>query len=120
MSLLKWIWGLLKRIWHFLDYLVRFVVDIFSSVLAWVIAGLAWVVHEVFQYVGEFFYNFFAQLEDVSIDSLPSQPLADWLGRDVLALDVAWECVIVVVSLWFAAKIARLGVTPIRVLLDLL
>lgn len=120
MSVLKWIWGLLQKMWHFIDHLARFLVDIFSSVLAWIIAGLAWVVHSIFHYLGEFFYNFFAQLEDVTTGSLPAQPLADWLGRDVLALDVGWECIIIIVSLWFAAKIARLGVTPIRVLIDLI
>lgn len=120
MSVLKWIWGLLKRLFSFVDYLVRFVVDIFSSVLAWLIAGFAWLIHQVFQYVGEFFYNMFASIEDVAVGGLPASSLADWLGRDVLALNVGWECIIIAISLWFASRLARLGVSFVRVLIDLL
>lgn len=120
MSVLKWIWGLLKKIFGFLDYLVRFVVDIFSSVLSWIIVGLAWIVHLVFQYVGEFFYNLFAQAETVTVGDLPSNSLASWIARDLIALDVAWECFAIFFAAWVATRLARASFAAVRAVLDII
>lgn len=120
MSVLKWIWGLLRRLWGLVDHLVRFVVGIASSVMAWVIAGFAWLVHSLFQYVGAYFQGLFESLEGISVGNLQVEPLANWLGRDVLALDVGWECVIICISVWFATKLARLSFTWVRLIIDLL
>lgn len=120
MSVLKWIWGLLKRLLAFLEYLVSFVVQIFSSVLAWLIAGLSWLIYAVWDWVGDAFENVFDQLLNIQVGGLPVQPLADWLGHDVLALDVAWTSLAICLSAWFAAKLARLSMTFVRLVIDLL
>lgn len=120
MSVLKWIWGLLRKIWAYIDKFVRFYFGILSSVLAWIIAGIAWLIHQVANWFGEAIYNMFAQIESIQIGQLRVSPLADWIGRDVLALDVAWECIIVAISLWVASRIARLTGSGMRLVIDLL
>lgn len=120
MSVLKWIWGLLKKVWSLLDYVVRFLVEIFSSVLGWAIAGLSYVIHLVFQYVGEFFLNLFSAAQSTVLPSLPSNGLANFLARDLLALNVAWECLVIFVSVWIASRIARASFGAVRAVLDII
>lgn len=120
MSVLKWIWGLLKKLLGFYAYLVRFLLTIFSSVLSWLIAGIAYVVHLIFDYVGDFFEALFENLVDVSLQGIPFASLATWLARDVVALDVAWECFMIYFSVWVASRIARSSFACVRLLIDLL
>lgn len=118
MSLLKWIWGLLKKFFSFLHRAVGLLVDMASSVLAWIIAGLAWIVHLVFQYVGDFFEGLFENLSEIALDGIPVAPLASWIARDIVALDVAWECFMIYFAAWVAARIARSSFAAVRLLLD--
>lgn len=120
MSVLKWIWGLVKKLFFALDYLVRYVLQLLSSLLTWIIAGLAWLVHLIFQYVGGFFNDLFANLEDISIPGLQSNTFAIWMARDLLALDVAWECVAIFFSVWVASRIARASFAAVRAILDII
>lgn len=120
MSVLKWIWGLLKKVWIYLAHLVHFIVDIFTSVLSWVIAGVIYVVHLVFQYVGQFYEGLFENLEEISLQGISIPPLATWLARDLLALDVAWECLVIFLVAWFGTRVARLSFSAVRAILDLL
>lgn len=120
MSVLKFIWGALQRIWRWIRHLVDFVVQIYSSVLAWIITGIAWLVHEIFQYFGDLWYNMFDTALDITIGDVPVSPLASWIAHDVIALDVAWECVTVMIGVWIASRIGRLSVVFVRTIIDLL
>ena len=77
------------RLWGLVDHLVRFVVGIASSVMAWVIAGFA-LARSIpsFSMSALTFKGLFESLEGISVGNLQVEPLANWLGRDVLALDV--------------------------------
>lgn len=119
MSVLKWIWGLLKKCWVLLAHLANFVCDIFSSVLAWVIAGIVYVIHLVFQYVGDYFEGLFENLAEISLQGISVPPLATWLAKDLLALDVAWECLVIFLVAWFGTRIARLSFSAVRTIIDL-
>lgn len=120
MSLLKWIWGLLKKVFNYLSVGVRFILEIFSSILTWIIGGIAFVVHLGMQYLGDFFVDLFSDLESLSIGTLQTNALAQWLARDLLALNVAWECLILYFSVWVAARVARGGWTVFRFVLDVI
>lgn len=120
MSVLKWIWGVLERQFGWIKHLISFTTHIFSSVLGWVIAGLAFIVHLVFQYVGEFFSNLFASAESAVLPQIPSNGLANFLADDLLALPVAWECLVIFISVWIASRIARASFGAVRAIIDLL
>lgn len=120
MSVLKFIWGVLQKIWRWIRHLVDFVVGIYSSVLAWIITGIAWAIHELFQYVGDLWYNMFDRALDITIGDVPVSPLASWIAHDVIALDVAWECVGVMIAVWIASRLGRLSVVFVRTIIDLL
>lgn len=120
MSVLKWIWGLLKQVWTYLRPLATFLLHIFSSALSWIIAAFIYVVHLIFQYFGEFFQGLFEDLEEISLDGISIPPLATWLAKDLLALDVAWECLVIFLLAWFGTRIARMSFAAVRTILDLL
>lgn len=119
MSVLKWIWGLLKRLFSLVDVAVRFLLEIVSSVLSWIIAGLAYLIHLVFAYVGEFVEGVFENLTEISLGGISVPPLALWLAKDVIALNVAWECFVIYFSVWVASRIARSSFAAVRLILDL-
>lgn len=118
MSLLKWIWGLLRRFFSFLNTAIQFLLNLASSVLAWVIAGLAYLVHLVFDYVGDFMEGLFENLSTISLQGYPVSNLASWIARDIVALDVAWECFMIYFSVWVASRIARSSFAAVRLILD--
>lgn len=120
MSILKFIWGLLRKLWGLVDHLVRFLVGIFSSVLSWVLAGIVYLLHLVFSYVGDFFSGLFEDAAGISLGSLEVPPLAHWLASDLIALDVAWECLIIYFTVWIATRVARASFSVVRLVIDLL
>lgn len=120
MSVLKWIWGLLRKLFAAVDFFIRFFLQILQSLLTWVIMGLTWLIHLVFEYIGDFFYDVFSNIQSVSIPTIPYYHFAVWLGKDLLALNIAWECVIIFFSAWVATRVARASFAAVRVILDLL
>ena len=120
MSTLKWIWGILKQIWTYIRPFVLHSLGVATSALAWGIAGLIYVVHLLFQYIGGYFQNLFEDLEEISLQGISIPPLATWLAKDLLALDVAWECLVIFLLAWFGTRIARMSFSAVRAILDLL
>lgn len=120
MSVLKWIWGVLQSQYRWIKHVILFTTHIFSSVLGWVLVGLAYLVHLVFQYTGEFFSNLFQSAESAVLPQTPTNGLANFLADDLLALPVAWECLVIFISVWIASRIARASFGAVRAIIDLL
>lgn len=120
MSVLKWIWGLLRELFSWLRHLVQFVLDSVSCALTWIIGGIAYLVHSLTVYVGDFFEGLFENLTQVSLAGYPVSSLGIWIARDIVALDVAWECFAIYFSVWVASRIARSSFAIVRLILDIL
>lgn len=120
MSVLKWIFGLLRKLWAMLAQGIQFLVGVASSVVAWVVAGVLYLLHNVFDYVGDFFEGLFESAAGVTLGSLQVPPFARWLAVDVVALDVAWEIVVIYFAAWVLTRVARASFSCVRAILDVL
>lgn len=120
MSVLKWIYGILRKVVQPFLWLVNFLSEIFSSVLAWAIAGLVYLLHSVYGWLGDFFEGLFENAAGISLGTLQVPPLARWIAKDLLALDVAWECLAIFIGVWIASRLARASFSFVRLVLDLL
>lgn len=116
----KWVYKWLRKLAEFVGTVINLLTTVASSVLAWVVAGIAWLIDLFLGWIGDSVYNFFAQWQDVTIGELPVYPLADYIARDVLALDVAYTCLLLYFSVWLSVRVARLGFTFIKFVLELL
>lgn len=123
-SVFKWIWerclSALRWLLTLCKTILDAVVGLFSSVVTWILAALAWLIHFVVDYLGDIVDEAIGNLLQVNLPSLPVFPFAQWIARDIVALDVAWDCFIAYFSVWVACRLVRGSSTAVRLILDLL
>lgn len=122
-SLVKWIWGGIKAIGKRLASLFGFLWDMLQSALTWVAAGITYLAHLICDWIADKLSGVFHSLDSVSVD--PSSqvldnipPLAQYVLHDWLAMDSAIEFLVVFFAIWVSFKVARLGMVPLRAILD--
>lgn len=113
LAALRWLMTLCKTI---LDAIV----GLFSSVVTWILAGLAWLINFVVDYVGDIVDDALGNLLQVNLPTLQVFPFAQWIARDIIALDVAWDCFVAYFSVWVATRLVRGSGTAVRFILDIL
>lgn len=119
-SVLKMLLAFVRRGGHTLKDFFQFVRGIVTSALSWLVLGISWAVHTLVGWLGQYTYDFFQDLAEASLGGLQTVPLATFLARDVVALDVAWECTLIGFGIWVVHRIARLSVVWIRTILDVI
>lgn len=123
-SVFKWIWERCLSALRWLLTLCKSILDavagLFSSVVTWILAAVAWLIHFVVDYVGDIVDEALGNLLQINLPSLQVVPFAQWIARDIVALDVAWDCFTVYFSVWVATRLVRGSSTAVRLILDIL
>lgn len=127
MDLLRWLWGGVVAVARWLRRLAEFVWTCLSSLVTWIIAGVTYVLDAVYDWVASSVSDGVEAIQDGladmtgKLDTFPDVvPLAAYYLKDVLAMDEAFRLLVLYVTAWVAAKVARLAMVPIRALLELL
>lgn len=123
-SVLKWIGNRLLSAVRWLLTLCGTILDalagLFSSVVTWILVGLSWLINFVVDYVGDIVSEALGNALQVNLPSLQVVPFAQWIARDIIALDVAWDCFVAYFSVWVATRLVRGSSTAVRFILDIL
>jgi hypothetical protein len=120
------IWGGIKAVARRLAMLFETVAGLLQSALLWIVGLLGLAFHWLAQQFetaiqsGMGALSHFFKTSDYLTPFSHISPLAAYWLRDVFAMDVAFEELVVVASVWILCRTSRALVVPIRALLELL
>lgn len=120
----EFIWGGILAIGRRLRDLLAWMWTILTNFLTWVCGAIAYLLDQVADWINDALHDgistILGQFSDVgTMDGLGIAPLAQYY-LDVFDLGYACTLLLALIGAWCAARVARLGMVPIRAILELL